>query len=69
MESPDRLLGAGADRATVANVDARAVLDGLSGAFGPERSVRAYGAVHRALDALDRNASPKIVADWLVLQL
>ena len=29
----------------------------------------AYGAVDRALVALDSNASVKIVADWLVLQL
>jgi hypothetical protein len=33
--------------------------------------VKAYAAVDRALTALaaPRNASPKIVADWLALQL
>jgi hypothetical protein len=31
--------------------------------------MRAFGAVDRALGALERYASPKIVADWLVLQL
>jgi hypothetical protein len=31
--------------------------------------MRAFGAVDRALAALDRNVNPKVVADWLVLQL
>jgi hypothetical protein len=31
--------------------------------------VRAFAAVERARAALERNASPKVVADWLVLQL
>jgi len=31
--------------------------------------MRAFGAVDCALDALERNASSKGVADWLVLQL
>jgi hypothetical protein len=31
--------------------------------------MRAFTAVDKALGALERNASPKIVADWLVLQL
>ena len=31
-------------------------------------AVRAYAAVDQALAALERNASPKVVADWLVLQ-
>ena len=30
---------------------------------------RAFSAVGRSLTALERNASPKIVADWLALQL
>ena len=33
------------------------------------RSLRAYAAVDRALSALDRNASAKVVADWLLLEL
>jgi hypothetical protein len=28
-----------------------------------------YGALHRAQAALDRYASPKIVADWLAVTL
>jgi hypothetical protein len=31
--------------------------------------LRAFAAVDRALNALDRNASPKIVADWLAFQI
>jgi hypothetical protein len=34
-----------------------------------ERVTRAFLTVDRALGALDRNASPKVVAGWLVLQL
>ena len=37
--------------------------------FDSRRSADAYAAVDEALAALERNASPKIVADWLVLQL
>jgi hypothetical protein len=37
--------------------------------FDNERSLRAFAAVDRALNALDRNASPKIVADWLSFQI
>ena len=44
-------------------------LQGLAPSFDRARLVRAFAAVDRALGALDRNASPKIVADWLVLQL
>ena len=33
-------------------------------AFDGERVLRAFAAVDRALGALERNASPKIVADW-----
>ena len=38
-------------------------------AFEGDRAVRAFSAVAKALDALDRNASPKIVADWLAFQV
>lgn len=62
------LLGAGADAAALANADVRADLERLS-AFGGDRGVRAFGAVDRGLTALDRYASAKIVADWVLLQL
>ena len=63
------LLGLDADRRTLANADLEAPLAGLARAYDGERSVRAYGAVDEALAALERNASPKLVADWLVLRL
>lgn len=63
------VLGTQADRHLVANADLGDVLARLSGAFDAERSGRAFRAVDEALTALGRNANPKIVADWLVLQL
>jgi DNA polymerase-3 subunit delta' len=53
----------------LANRDLQPELDRLSNAFRSQRAITAYGAVDRALMALDSNASVKIVADWLVLQL
>jgi DNA polymerase III subunit delta' len=58
-----------ADPSSLANADLQGPLTRLTQAFDSERSMRAFGAVDRALAALDRNASPKVVADWLVLQL
>ena len=53
----------------IANADMAAELNALSRDFDSERSLRAYAAVDQALAALERNASPKVVADWLVLQI
>jgi DNA polymerase-3 subunit delta' len=58
-----------ADRRSLANGDLESQLDKLTGTFDHHRSLRAYAAVDQALAALERNASPKVVADWLVLQL
>jgi DNA polymerase-3 subunit delta' len=63
------IIATGADRRSLANADLEAPLEKLSAAFDSERSLRAYAAVDRALGALERNASPKIVADWLLLEL
>jgi hypothetical protein len=63
------LLGAQGDAAVLANADLAPQLRTLAKAFDSDRIVRAYAAVNEALDALEGNASPKIVADWLVLQL
>ncbi len=63
------ILAARADTRSLANADLQADLGRLTDAFDSERSMRAFVAVDRALGALDRNASPKVVADWLVLQL
>ncbi|MGH9257418.1 MAG: ATP-binding protein, partial [Vicinamibacterales bacterium] len=60
-----------ADARLLANADLEAELRRLASAFDARRSSRAFAAVDEALAALEhpRNASPKIVADWLVLQL
>jgi DNA polymerase-3 subunit delta' len=58
-----------ADRMMLANADLETQLEKLSSSYDAPRSQRAYTAVDRALAALDRNASPKVVADWLLLEL
>jgi DNA polymerase-3 subunit delta' len=63
------ILATRADRAALANADLSPHLEPLTRTYTGERSMRAYAAVDEALGALDRNASPKVVADWLVLQL
>jgi DNA polymerase III subunit delta' len=63
------VLTTGADARVLANTDLAPELRALTKNFDSERSMRAYEAVDHALAALERNASPKVVADWLVLQL
>ena len=58
-----------ADVRWLANADLAGDLTLLVPAFDRERCARAFSAVGRALDAVDRNASPKVVADWLACQL
>jgi hypothetical protein len=53
----------------LANVDLTSPLQELAGAFDPDRADAAYEAIVQARRALDRNASPKIVADWLAVRL
>jgi DNA polymerase-3 subunit delta' len=53
----------------LANADMGGPLRRLAGSFDRERVSRAFAAIDRALEAIDRNASPKIVADWLAFQL
>ncbi|MDE3154760.1 MAG: hypothetical protein KGN76_06635 [Acidobacteriota bacterium] len=63
------LLACNADEEALANRDVKPDLERLADAYAGGRSRDAFAAVDRALGALDRNASPKIVADWLVLQI
>jgi DNA polymerase-3 subunit delta' len=63
------ILASSVDASALVNPDLRPQLDRLGSAYDRDRSVRAYTAVDAALAALERNASPKVVADWLVLQL
>jgi DNA polymerase-3 subunit delta' len=61
------MLSAGGSALANADLDRR--LRPLTRAFDRDRILAAFAAVDRALDALDRNASPKIVADWLAFQI
>jgi hypothetical protein len=61
-------IGVGADRA-LANDDVGDELRALATAFGPARASAAYETITRAAEHLDRNASPKIVADWVALSI
>jgi DNA polymerase-3 subunit delta' len=63
------LLATRADAGRLANPDLRPTLNRLTPAFEGARGIHAFGAVDRALSALDHNAGVKIVADWVVLEL
>ena len=58
-----------ADERALANADLRPLLTRLLKSFDGDRTLRAFSAIDRALDALDRNASPKIVSDWVAIQI
>ena len=58
-----------ADERVLANADLHPLLQRLQRSFDGDRALRAFAAVDSALAALDRNASPKIVADWLAFQI
>ena len=59
----------GGDPRVLANPDSRRELDAIARSFDSRRTTRAYQAVDDALLAVDRNVSPKVVIDWLALQL
>jgi DNA polymerase-3 subunit delta' len=63
------VLSTSAEGCALANADLKPTLMGLLPSFDRPRLVHAFTAVHRALEALGRNASPKIVADWVALQI
>ena len=63
------VLSTGASRELLANVDLRDELDALAPSFDSERALALFAAVDRAQSALDGNVSPKVVADWLALQV
>jgi DNA polymerase III subunit delta' len=63
------LMSAHADASVLANTDLQPQLNALSRSYDGARATRAYAAVDEALAALERNASPKVVVDWLVLQI
>lgn len=62
-------LSAGVEGAMIANPDLRSQLETVRGRFDGDRAVNAFAVVDQGLVALDRNGSPKIVADWVALNL
>ncbi len=58
-----------ADERRLANADLAGDLRGLLRWFSGERVIRAFLAIDQALTALGRNASPKVVADWVAFQV
>jgi DNA polymerase-3 subunit delta' len=63
------LLAANGDPRILAHSDLQSELGRFAKAFGQDRSAHAFAAVDEALKAIQRNASPKMVADWLAVQL
>ena len=55
--------------AWLANADLEAELTELGRSYDPARASRGFASVERAVDALTRNASPKVVVDWLALRI
>jgi DNA polymerase III subunit delta' len=62
-------INAGADRAVLANPLLTTDLENLARAYSGDRARAAFGAVDRALTALERNAGTKVVAEWLAVQM
>ena len=56
-------------RVPLANADLEEPLKRLAASFSGGRSRQAFSVVDKALDAIERNVSPKVVSDWLSCQL
>ncbi len=63
------LVASGGDARLLANLDRRPVVDSMARTLGVDRIGHLFAAVTRAEDALERNVSPKVIADWLAVQL
>ena len=64
-----QVVSARGDRAWLANADREAELTELVQSYDTDRAARGFASVERAVNALTRNASPKVVVDWLALQI
>ena len=62
-------INSGADRSVLANAAVIDALEPLAPAYTGDRARDAFGAVDRALTALERNAGIKVVAEWLAVQV
>jgi DNA polymerase-3 subunit delta' len=63
------LLNAGGDAAALANGVIADDLHSLTRAYAGDRARDAFSAVDKAIVALDKNAGPKVVAEWLATQI
>ena len=63
------LVASGCDARLLANLDRRPVLDALARTLGADRIARIFTAITRAEEALERNVSPKVIADWLAINV
>ena len=57
------------DPSRLANADLADELRALSRSYGAERAGRGFERVDQAVAALTRNASPRVVVDWLTLRI
>ena len=60
---------AGADRATLANGDVADAVERLAAQLPPAAARRAFATIDRGLAALERNAGPKLVAEWVAAEI
>jgi DNA polymerase III subunit delta' len=60
---------AGADRAVLANGDVADAVDRLAAQLQPAAASRAFATIDRGLAALERNVGPKLVADWVAVEI
>jgi DNA polymerase III subunit delta' len=63
------LLTSGGNPERLANVDLRDELAQISRRFDDDRAVDVFAAIGSAREALERNVSPKVIADWLAVRL
>lgn len=63
------LVATGGDARLLANLDRKPVLDSLARTLGVDRIARIFAAITRAEYALERNVSPKVIADWLAINV
>ena len=64
-----QVVSARGDRARLANADLADEIEALSRSYDADRAGRGFEQVDRAVSALMRNASPRVVVDWLTLQI
>ncbi len=63
------VLHAGADRRLLANGDFGDTLDRLARTLQPAAARQAFATLDRGLTALERNAGPKLVAEWICAEI